>query len=107
VSELDVSFLRNIGCCDNSCHFIPPTGAGTNGGCRCLKDLSGGRSMNHSLLVLGPILKQVPDEIDRLRNRNERLKKAINEVIYLLDEEDYVLIQAIKLLQEALKDCEV
>jgi hypothetical protein len=59
--------------------FIRPTGAGTNGGCRCLKDLSGGRSLNHALLVLGPILKQIPDEIERLRGRNEKLERVLIE----------------------------
>ena len=36
--------------------------------------------MNHALLVLGPILKQIPDEIDRLKDRNEKLE-AIREAV--------------------------
>lgn len=27
------------GCCDHGCEFDPPKGMGTNGGCRCLKDI--------------------------------------------------------------------
>lgn len=31
--------LRELGCSDTGCVFRPPGGMGTNGGCRCLREI--------------------------------------------------------------------
>lgn len=56
---------REYGCGDNSCMFGSPGGMGTNGGCRCLKDLKYGPNSAHSKVMGG--IRALLKEIERLK----------------------------------------
>ena len=67
--------MRDYGCGDNSCMFGPPGGMGTNGGCRCLKDLPGG-DRHHVQRGVRAIRKELAAAKAQLEQEREARLKA-------------------------------
>jgi len=63
--------IHGLGCGDNSCKYIKPTGMATNGGCRC--------SRNRGEHVERFLLRNLAKVVEENKNLNEEIRALAEE----------------------------